>query len=441
MADADNLGISIKSPLTLPSGLTVPNRLAKAAMTEGLADPRNGATERHVRLYRRWAEGGIGLQITGNVQVDRDHLEKAGNIVIDAQTGEAERSALKAMAEAAKSRGAPVLMQVSHAGRQTPIAINARPGAPSEVPLDLPGNFFGPPRAMSESEIEAVIEGFERAARVARETGFDGVQVHGAHGYLISQFLNPLANRREDAWGGPLENRARLLCEAVKAVRRGGGEGFTVSVKLNSADFQKGGFSHEDCLAVVDMLGGLGVDLLEVSGGSYEQPSMMGQEGLGKGKSEPVRRSTLAREAYFLVYAAAVKARAAMPVMVTGGFRSAGAMNAALADGESDLIGIGRPLCVDPELPGQLLSGEIEALPRFEDGLRLGPTRWLGPNSPIGLVKALNGFGAMGWYYQHLLTLADGGQPDRSLGLFKAFRRDQAEQKRAVAAWQAARRK
>lgn len=438
MADADNLGISIKSPLTLPSGLTLPSRLAKAAMTEGLANSRNGATERHVRLYRRWAEGGIGLQITGNVQVDRDHLEKAGNVVIDAQTGAAEKAGLRAMAEAARSGGAPVLMQLSHAGRQTPIAINPRPVAPSEVALDLPGNFFGKPRAMQEREIEAVIEGFERAARVARETGFDGVQVHGAHGYLISQFLNPLANQREDAWGGPLENRARLLCEAVKAARRGG-EGFTISVKLNSADFQKGGFSHEDCLAVVDMLGGLGVDLLEVSGGSYEQPSMMGQEGLNPGKSEPVRQSTQAREAYFLVYAAAVKARAAMPVMVTGGFRSSRAMNAALADGEADLIGLGRPLCVDPTLPGKLLTGEIDALPRFEDSLRLGPTRWLGPNSPIGLVKALNGFGAMGWYYQHLLTLADGGEPDRSLGLFKAFRRDQAEQKRAVAAWQAAR--
>lgn len=428
----------IATPLTLPSGLTLPNRLAKAAMTEGLADACNRATDRHVTLYRQWAEGGIGLQITGNVQIDRHHLEKAGNVVIDAVPSSEEMAALADFATAAKSGGAPVIMQVSHAGRQTPIAINPRPAAPSAVALDLPGKFFGQPRAMENSEIERVIANMGLAARVARDAGFDGVQVHAAHGYLISQFLNPLANRRMDEWGGPLENRARLLRECVAAARREGGEGFTVSVKLNSADFQKGGFSHEDCLAVVDMLNDLGVDLLEVSGGSYEQPKMMNQEGLKPSDAPKVRESTRRREAYFLDYARSVKTRAKMPVMVTGGFRSRAAMDEALASGEADLIGIGRPLCVETDLPARLLSGEIDALPRFEDQLRLGPTGLLGPNSPIGLIKALNGFGAMGWYYQHLIALGEGRKPDPKLGVFTALRRDQAEQKRRTQLWQAA---
>ncbi|MEM1152166.1 MAG: NADH:flavin oxidoreductase/NADH oxidase family protein [Pseudomonadota bacterium] len=428
----------ITTPLSLPSGLSLPNRLAKAAMTEGLADAQNQATDRHVTLYRQWAEGGIGLQLTGNIQVDRHHLEKAGNVVIDAQPSNEEMAALAAFASAAKSKGAPVIMQVSHAGRQTPIAINPRPAAPSSVPLDLPGKFFGPPRAMEHAEIAGVIANMGLVARVARDAGFDGVQVHAAHGYLISQFLNPLANQRSDEWGGPLENRARLLRECVSAARREGGPGFTISVKLNSADFQKGGFSHEDCLAVVDMLNELGVDLLEVSGGSYEQPKMMNQEGMKPADAPQVRESTRKREAYFLDYARSVKTRAKMPVMVTGGFRSREAMDSALANGEADVIGIGRPLCVETDLPNRLLNNEIEALPRFEDTLRLGPTGLLGPNSPIGLIKALNGFGAMGWYYQHLIALGEGRQPDAKLGLFTAFRRDQAEQAKRTKLWKAA---
>ncbi|MEO0816185.1 MAG: NADH:flavin oxidoreductase/NADH oxidase family protein [Pseudomonadota bacterium] len=428
----------ITAPLTLPSGLTLPNRLAKAAMTEGLADAHNRATPRHERLYRLWADGGIGLQITGNVQVDRHHLEKAANVVIDRPPGAQELEALSAFAAAAKSGGAPVIMQISHAGRQTPIAINERPAAPSAVALDLPGKFFGQPRAMEDAEIARVIANMGTATRAARDTGFDGVQVHAALGYLISQFLNPLANQRTDEWGGPLENRARLLRECVAAARREGGEGFTVSVKLNSADFQKGGFSHDDCLTVVDMLNDLGVDLLEISGGSYEQPKMMDQEGMKPAEAPKVRESTRKREAYFLEYARSVKTRARMPVMVTGGFRTREAMDEALAAGEADLIGIGRPLCIETDLPKRLLSGEINALPRFEYELRLGPTPLLGPNSPIGLIKALNGFGSMSWYYQNLIALGDGRPADPKLGVFTAFRRDQAEQAQSTKLWKAA---
>ena len=428
---------SINTALTLESGLTFSNRLVKAAMTEGLADPRNCVTEAHLTLYRRWAEGGIGGMITGNVQIDRNHLERAGNVVIDGQPSNEEMDMFSRWAEAGKSQGAAMIMQVSHAGRQTPKLINPRPAAPSPVPLGLPGGQFGQPRAMTREEIRAVVEGFGNAASVARQAGFDGIQVHAAHGYLLSSFLSPLANQREDDYGGPLENRARLLAECVEEARVAAGPGFSVSVKLNSADFQKGGFSFEDCLAVIDILNELGVDFVEISGGNYEQPRMMDTEGLEPVFDPGVRESTRQREAYFLKYARAVQARSRLPLMVTGGFRTLAAMNSALVEGEADLIGLGRPLCVDTDTPKRLLTGEIAAAEQWEKKLRIGPGL-LGPNSPVKLVKALNGFGVMGWYYEQLRRLGAGKDADPKLGVLPAFLANQKNEKRTQRARKAA---
>ena len=424
---------SINTPLTLASGLQFPNRLVKAAMTEGLADARNRVTEGHLTLYRRWAEGGIGGMITGNVQIDRNHLERAGNVVIDAKPSNEEMDALARWAEAGKVKGAAMIMQVSHAGRQTPKLINARPAAPSPVALGLPGGQFGQPRAMTAEEIRAVIEGFGRAADVAKKTGFDGIQVHGAHGYLLSSFLSPLANQRQDDYGGPLANLARLLVECVKEAKVSGGPGFSVSVKLNSADFQKGGFSFEDCLGVIDILNGLGVDFVEISGGNYEQPRMMDIEGLQPVFEQDVRESTRKREAYFLKYAKAVQERANIPLMVTGGFRTVEAMNAALEAGEAALIGLGRPLCVDTETPEKLLSGALASADTWEKRLQMGPGIF-GPNSPLKIVKALNGFGIMGWYYEQLRLLGAGKAADTKLGVLSAFLANQRKEAAAVKA-------
>ena len=282
--------VSLSDPLKLPCGAVLKNRFAKAAMTEGLADAHNRATGRHVTLYRRWAEGGAGLLLTGNVMVDRRYLERAGNVAIDGPQSEDARRALNAWADAATEAGAAIWMQISHAGRQTPKMIAKQPVAPSAVGVDLPGGQFGAPRALGEPEIEDVIARFAHVASTAKAAGFTGVQVHAAHGYLISEFLNPLVNRRDDKWGGSLENRARLLLRSVDAVRAKVGSGFPVSVKLNSSDFQKGGFSFEECLEVIERLNGAGIDLLEISGGNYEQPRMMGIEGM-----EPVFRGGRAR--------------------------------------------------------------------------------------------------------------------------------------------------
>lgn len=415
--------VTISSPLTLPCGATLKNRIAKGAMTEGLGDARNRATKGHVNLYRRWAEGGAGILLTGNVQIDRRYMERPGNVAIDGQQSNEAISALRDYAKAGTANGAHLWMQISHAGRQTPALVNKEPVGPSDKALDMPGAQFGKPRAMTGAEIEDVIRRFAFVASVARDTGFTGVQIHGAHGYLISSFLSPDVNTRTDEWGGSLENRARLLLETVRAVRKAVGSDFPISVKLNSADFQRGGFSHEDAIKVASWLNAEGLDLLEISGGTYEQPRLVGLDDmtLHPEKAETRRESTIAREAYFLDYARDIRAATTMPLMVTGGFRSVAGMNAALASGTMDVVGIARPLCVDPEIAGKLLSGAAAETPAYEKTLRLGPGL-LGPHSPVNLIKAMNGWGQQGWFCLQILRMGAGQNPDPKMGVFSAFR-------------------
>jgi 2,4-dienoyl-CoA reductase-like NADH-dependent reductase (Old Yellow Enzyme family) len=408
------------SSLKLPCGRRVKNRLVKAAMTEGLADALNRATDRHVELYRRWANGGSGALLTGNVQVDRRYLERAGNIVIDGTQDKDRLASLEAMAEAGTAGDTQLWMQISHAGRQTPSLVASEPVGPSAVQLAIPGGRFGKPRALNDDEILNIIERFAFAAGVAKQTGFTGVQVHAAHGYLLSEFLSPRANKRDDRWGGSIGNRARLLLETVRAVRSAVGGDMVVAVKLNSADFQKGGFSFDDCLAVIEMLNNEGLDLLEISGGNYEQPRLLGIDGLEPVFTEKVRESTRAREAYFFDYAVAARQVARMPLMVTGGFRTSTGMSEALDGGDVDLIGLGRPLCIDPDFPNKILSGAIKQAPAVESGLRVGPGIF-GPNSRFAVFKAINGFARIGWYYEQIYRLADGKEPDLSLSALRAL--------------------
>lgn len=427
--------VDISSPLALPCGATLKNRLAKAAMTEGLADLHNRATGRHVRLYRRWAEGGAGMLLTGNVQVDRRHLERPGNVAIDGMQSAEALDALRAFAKAGTANNTHLWMQISHAGRQTPASVNKEPLAPSGKVLEMPGGQFGKPRAMTQAEIEDVIARFAFAATMARETGFTGVQIHSAHGYLLSEFLSPDVNTRSDEWGGSLENRARLLLETVRAVRKAVGADFPVSVKLNSADFQRGGFSHADSIRVASWLNTEGIDLLEVSGGTYEQPRLIGRDDmtLHPEKAEPRRESTIAREAYFLEYAGDIRKAVTTPLMVTGGFRTLAGMNAALAAAATDVIGIARPLCADPKACAKLLEGTVQSIPAYEKSLRIGPGP-LSPHSRFALMKALNGWGQQGWFCLQILRMGDGLDPDLGMGVFKAFRRYTKNEALAAAA-------
>ncbi len=424
--------MTIAAPLRLPCGATLPNRLAKGAMTEGLATPDGFPTTALQTLYRRWSNGGAAMHLTGNVIIDRDHLERPGNVVIDRAPDAAMKAALAAWAKAGTEAGNHLWMQISHAGRQTQVLVNKTPKAPSAVKLGLPGGQFGEPVPLTGEEIEDLIGRFATAAAAAKEAGFTGVQVHAAHGYLISQFLSPRSNLRTDQWGGSLENRARFLMETVHRVRAAVGPAFPVSVKLNSADFQKGGFAFEDSLQVARWLEAAGVDLLEISGGSYEQPAMMDMDGMEPAERPQVAASTAAREAYFVDFAKAMKAELKiMPLMVTGGFRTRVAMEHALSNGAADLIGIGRPLCGDPDACNKLLNGADE-IARFENQLHLLPgwLRWL---EGIKAIRAIASFGVQYWYYAQLYALGQTGEPDLNKPVFGAMRQVDALSRKLMA--------
>lgn len=400
----------LAEPLLLPCGVSLPNRIGKSAMTEGLADRHDNATEQHVQLYKTWAEGGTGLLLSGNVMIDHRYLERAGNIVLE------DRQALeplRAMAAAGTKNGNQFWMQISHPGRQCPRMVNSKPLSPSDVQLKILGN-FSKPRAMTESDIEDVITRFVTTASLAREAGFTGVQIHCAHGYLISQFLSPLINQRQDKWGGSLENRARLARKVIQAVRSALGPDFPISAKLNSADFQKGGFSLDECIQVAAWLAEDGLDLLEISGGNYEQLSLMGVD------STEVRESTRKREAYFIEYAQAIRNSAKIPLMLTGGFRSRAVMEQSLVNGEVDVVGLARPLCTQPDAARKLIEGSLDTVDDFERELVLGSGFW-GNNSSSALVKAINNFGQVGFYYWQIICLSKGLPIDTSLKVFRSF--------------------
>jgi 2,4-dienoyl-CoA reductase-like NADH-dependent reductase (Old Yellow Enzyme family) len=357
--------------------------------------------------------------------IDRRVLERPGNVAIDPAPPDAESMArLREWARAGTANGNHLWMQISHAGRQSPWYVTGEPLAPSAVQLKLLANYRRP-RALREDEILDFIQRYARVARTAREAGFTGVQVHGAHGYLLSSFLSPVTNRRTDAWGGSLENRARFLLEVVKATRAAVGVDFPVGLKLNSADFQKGGFTGEECLQVVQWLNECGIDLLEISGGTYEQPRLLGYAGnadtaLDAAQAQVSGENTRRREAYFLEYAAAIHIVARMPLMVTGGFRTRAGMEQALQEGAVDMIGLARPLCTDPDVPNRLLAGNSEALPGYEHSLRLGPGV-LAPTTNVFLFKLINLLGQQGWYYQQIARFGDGLRPALKRGVLSAF--------------------
>lgn len=401
----------ISQSLTLPCGHTVSNRQCKAAMTEGLADPHDHATQAHQRLYATWARGGAAIQMTGNIMVDGRYLERAGNVVVQDAGG---MDLLKAWAKAVHDNGSQLWAQISHPGRQCPRLSNLTPLAPSEVQLNMVGN-FGKPRAATEADLQDIIARFATTAGLLQEAGFHGVQVHSAHGYLLSQFLSPRTNLRQDTWGGSLTNRARLLLNVVAAVRAKVGPRFPISVKLNSSDFVQGGFTLEESTQVVQWLNDAGIDLLEVSGGTYEQLEFMRAR-----EPSEIRDSTREREAMFLEYAKSIKAVAQMPIMVTGGFRTLAGMEAALHGGHTDMIGVARPFCLDPDFPARMASGTLDRLPIHEDALVLGRGYW-GSNSSSNHIRGLNNLAQAGWYYHQIERIAAGQQPQPDISPFRAM--------------------
>lgn len=281
--------------------------------------------------------------------------------------------------------GAALWMQLNHPGKQAPRGLNAGGTvAPSAVPY--PGGMaraFETPRALTVPEIHDLTARFARSARLAQRAGFGGVQLHAAHGYLLSQFLSPRHNVRTDEYGGSLEHRMRFLLETFDAVRAAVGPRFPVSVKLNSSDFVRGGFSEEDSLAVVAALGERGCDLIEISGGTYEKPMMM----LGQGE----------RGGFFADFAGRARAAAGVPLCVTGGFRDAATIRQVLAEGSADVVGLARPLVTDPDFSTRVLRGE-------DVSSQVRPLK-----TGIGLLDG-SGYLEIAWYEDAMRRLARGQQ-------------------------------
>ena len=380
----------LNQPLQLPNGVVIRNRLAKASMSEVLGTYDNHATSKLVKLYQRWAQSGLGLLFTGNVMIDRRALGEPGNVVIE---DESDLPILKQWAEAATNQGAALWVQLNHPGKQSPKGLNVINLSPSAIPFreDMAA-FFETPRAATGAEIEEIIQRFGRSAAVVKKAGFSGVQIHGAHGYLISQFLSAHHNQRTDEWGGSPEKRRKFVLAVYSEIRRQVGPNFPVGIKLNSADFQKGGFTEEESIAVIQALADAGIDLIEISGGTYEAPAMSGAF------NKPQKSSTATREAYFLEFAEKVRSAVKVPLMVTGGFRTLAGMNEALRSEALDIVGIARLMAIDPDAPHALLNGRESS-----QSVR-----------PISTgIKAVDRMGIMEvlWYTRQLKRIARGGNP------------------------------
>ena len=416
--------------LTLPCGAVLPNRLSKAAMTEGLATAEGIPTAELARLYGLWSDGGAGMLLSGNIIIDKDHLERPGNVVIDRPPSRQMRDALARWAADATRNGNQFWAQISHAGRQTQKLVNKNPKAPSAIKLGLPGGQFGEPVALMIDEIHDIVQRFGVCAAAVKEAGFTGVQIHAAHGYLLSQFLSPRSNQRIDVYGGDLANRARALLEVVASVRAAVGPDFPVAVKLNSADFQKGGFAFEESLQVAQWLQEASIDLIEISGGTYEQPKLLGLAGMEEEEKQNVAQSTMMREAYFVDFAVAMRKKVTVPLMVTGGFRQRTAMEQALESGAADLIGLGRPMCVMTDAPNQLIAG-LEELPRYENSLSLFPN-WLAWLGNLKILKAVAAFAVQYWFYGQIDSIGRTGSADPKLTVFEATKKTMAAQKKLM---------
>jgi 2,4-dienoyl-CoA reductase-like NADH-dependent reductase (Old Yellow Enzyme family) len=344
----------LSKELRLPNGITLSNRLAQSAMTEHLATGDGAPSWQLIEAYRRFAVSGAALIISGNVMVNGWSLEAPRNVVIE---DERHMPQLRQWAATTSGTDARLILQLSLSGRQTQrgLALAGRRqdvATASAVPLTIGGPLFKPPRALTDPEIRQIIAQFTSAARIAAEAGFAGVQIHAAHGYLLSQFLSPLVNQRTDQWGGSVQNRMRMLIEVLRAVKSLTPEAFLLTVKMNVSDFQSGGFDADDALIVAQALENEGVHLIEFSGGTYESSAMI--------DGGPARDQSGAPEPYFLAYAQRFARELTVPVMLSGGFRSRTAMIDAVESGAADVIGLARPIAVEPDFPRRILDGTTE---------------------------------------------------------------------------------
>jgi len=382
----------ISSSFTLPNGSVLKNRITKSAMSENFGTRYHAPSKGLINAYKVWAKGNPGLLITGNVMVDSMALGEARNVVVEDYK---DFELLKEWARTVKGTGVHLWPQINHPGRQALAAINRETVGPSAISLNIGrvAKMFQLPTALSEEAIWKIIKRFGNTARIMKEAGFTGCQIHGAHGYLVSQFLSPNSNIRTDQWGGSLNNRARFVLEIYREIRRQVGSDYPIGIKINSADFQRGGFSEEESMQVISLLGNEGIDLIEISGGTYERPAMM------KGDR---KRSTVSREAYFLDYIDKARKLIKTPLLLTGGFRSVSVMEKALEDGNLDVVGLARPFCLYPNLANQIFDGSVKI---FETPI---------PKIGIKFLDKLGGV-ELPWYELQIQRIGKGKSPKINL--------------------------
>lgn len=380
--------------LTLPCGAVIQNRLAKAAMTERLAGADHNPNEHHYHLYALWSESKPGLMITGNIMVDRLNLESAGNIVVEDRRAMIQ---LKNWSEVAKKHGSHFWGQINCAGRQTTRFVNGKPIAPSPIRLKGKLGFFAKPRQMSKNDILEYIDRYGNTAEILKEAGFTGIQIHAAHGYLISQFLSPRTNKRKDEFGGDIAGRAKFLYEIYKSIRSKVGEDFPVAVKINSSDYTKGGFSEEDCISVIRELSSMGIDLIEVSGGTYDNLAFLSGTQSTKEKNGP----------YFAEFAKLLEDNFPTPIMLTGGIHDNTNAKSILEQKYADMVGLARPFLIESDLGKNFMNEETFSVSSPPLPQSSGPFSWM-----------LEG----GFYSKYLINMATKKKPPFNLTAGGAIR-------------------
>ena len=342
--------------LELPCGVVLKNRIAKSAMSDSLGDGTGHPTPEQNRLYQRWADGGLAVSIIGEVQPTPNYAEKPGNLVLD-ENSDLDR--FRKLARHGGQNGAQLWLQLGNAGAlaYAPISTAKGPSA-----LSLSGFHC---EEMSRDEILRVPSEFATTARLARDCGFGGVQIHAAHGFLLSQFLSPLFNKRRDEYGGTIANRMKLLLETIGAVRQAVGPGFPIAVKLNASDQLDGGLQEDDALQVVAALDKTSVDIIDISGGTYFPGAKPASDRAGRGP-------------YFLPFAKRARTVTSKPLMLTGGFKTREQAEQAVASGAVDVVGLARTLVLEPALPNHWTAGKMPepVFPRFTDTPEGGITAW-----------------------------------------------------------------
>lgn len=385
----------LAAPLVLRSGVVLKNRLAKAAMSDSLGDGRGNPTDEQVRLYERWSEGGAALSLIGEVQIDPRFPEKPGNLVLGEQ---ADFAGLGRLAAAGAEHAGHVWPQLGHAGALAPAPI-AEPAGPS--PLDLDGLRC---RGLTIAEVEQLPSVYAAAAGRARRAGFTGVEIHAGHGFLLSQFLSPLFNRRTDRYGGSIEARSQVVVDVARAVRREVGADVAIAIKLNATDQLEGGLDEDDALVVVERVGDI-VDLIDISGGTYFPGAPSSSDRVSSGP-------------YFLRFAQAARRVTDAALMLTGGFKHRDEAVDAVASGAVDVVGLARAMAIAPDLPATWLrsDGADPRFPRFE-------------SPPPG--------GMTAWYTMRLVALAEDRETTFDLGLVEAIAAYDARDGAKEALWRA----